>query len=256
MANEKTPANGNVGVWLIPANDLTDFRSPAAAEVNTNGLNVTAAVAWDGTTWPGNTESNDIDDRSLLDQGNATSRGFAQFEGTLSFFRPKPGDTASIAAQAWDLLRSPRVDLFVITRVLQGTTGQETDLAAGQWINVYKFITDTVNDDTEGEDSYKFIVGLMPQGQLAVQTQGKNAGPVVTEATGSTSLSVGDHLPLRATLGGHRATQAVTWVSSDQDVALVSTNGVVTAVSEGSADITATHDAATGASTPIAITVS
>lgn len=255
MADEKVTSNGNVHVWILLEADLANYLSPTATEINTDGLNVTDAVAWDGTTWPGNTESNDVDDRSLLDRGNAVSRGFGQFEGTLSFFRPKPGDTTSIYAQAWALLKTPRVPVYVVTRVLQGTEGVETPVAAGDWVNVYKFITDTVNDDTEGEDSYKFIVTFLPQGELAVQTQVKNA-TAVTLAPLTLALAVGAHGVVRATLGGHRASQVVTWASSNQAVATVSQSGVVTAVSAGTANITATHDAATGATTACVVTVS
>jgi hypothetical protein len=255
MADEKITSNGNVDVWAIPIVDLTIYEAPDVTEVNTDGTRLTPAISWDGTTWPGNTESNDVDDRSLEDRGNATTRGFAQFEGTLSLFRPKPGDTSSEAAIAWALLKTPRVDMYVITRVLQRTTGVATPLAAGDWVNVYRFTTDTVNDDTEGEDSYKFIVTLLPQGELAVQTQAKNA-TAVTLSPLTLALGVGASKVVRATLGGHRATQVVTWSSSDQAVATVSQNGVVTGVSAGTSNITATHDAATGATTVCVATVS
>jgi len=254
MADEKVTSNGNVDIWIIPKADVADYRSPTETEINTYGTRVTPAIAWDGTTWPGNTESNDVDDRSLEDRGNATSRGFAQFEGTLAFFRPKWDDTSSEAAEAWNLLKTPRVPVIVVTRVLQRTTGVATPAAAGDWISVYEFITDTVNDDTEGEDSVKFVVGLMPQGNLAVNTQVKNA-TAVTIAPLTLALDVGDHGVVKATLGGHRATQVVEWSSSDESVATVSSNGVVTAVGAGTANITATHDAATGATTPCVVTV-
>lgn len=254
MADEKISANGNVDIWVIPKADVADYRSPTATEINTHGTRVTPAVAWDGVTWPGNTESNDVDDRSLEDRGNATSRGFAQFEGTLAFFRPKPDDTSSDAALAWDLLKTPRIEVIVVTRVLQRTTGVATPAAAGDWINVYEFITDTVNDDTEGEDSVKFIVSLLPQGNLAVNTQVKNA-TAVSLAPLTLSLAAGAHGVVRATLGGHRATSVVEWTSSNEAVATVSANGVVTAVAAGTANITATHNAATGATTPCVVTV-
>ena len=47
----------------------------------------------------------------------------------------------------------------------------------------------------------------------------------------------------------------VKWVSSDPAKATVSPNGVVTGVAAGTADITATHPAASGASTEIKVTV-
>lgn len=254
MADEKATSNGNVTIWVVPEAEIANYQSPTAAEIN-GGVDVTDAVAWEGTTFPGATESNDIDDRSIRDRGNATSRGFAQFEAVLSLFRPLPSDTTSEAAIAWDLLKTPRVPSYVVTRVLQAPEGTPTPAAAGQWISVFRMISDTVNDDTEGEDSVKYIVSFLPQGELSVYTQVKNATPV-TVTVADAALSVGEHTVARATLGGKRATQVVNWTTSDADVATVSPNGVVTGVSAGTASISATHPAATGATTPVTVTVS
>lgn len=254
MADEKVTSNSNVDLWVIPEADVADYRSPTATEINTYGIRVTPALAWEGTTWPANTDSNDIDDRSVEDKGNATTRGFAQFEGTGAFFRPLASDTTSEAAIVWDFLKTPRVPVYLVTRIVQRTEGVATPAAAGDWISVYRMISDTVNDDTEGEDSYKYIVTFLPQGELSVYTQVKNAGPI-TVTVADAALTAGDITVARASMGGKRATQAVTWTTSDATVATVSPNGVVTAVAAGSADIAATHPAATGATTPVAVTV-
>ncbi len=254
MADEKTTSNSNVDLWVIPEADVADYRSITATEINTFGVRVTPALAWEGTTWPANTESNDIDDRSVEDKGNATSRGFAQFEGTAAFFRPLASDTTSEAAVVWDLLKTPRIPVYLVTRIVQRTEGVATPAAAGQWISVYRMISDTVNDDTEGEDSYKYIVTFLPQGELSVYTQVKNAGPVIVTIADA-ALAVGDVSVARATLGGKRATQVVTWTTSNPAVATVSPNGVVTAIATGTANISATHPAATGATTAVPVTV-
>lgn len=255
MADEKATSNGNVEVWAIPVTDIADINAPTAAEINA-GVYLADAIAWDSTTYPANESSNDVDDRSLRDKGNATSRGYAQFAATLAFFRPVPGDTTSEAAIAWDLFRTPRIPILLVTRVLQTTEGVYTPAVAGEWVSVYQFITDTVNDDTEGEDSYKYIVNFLPQGAVAVNTQVKNDTPVLLTATGPTAIDVDEHLAIRATLGGKRATSAVIWSSSNPLVAEVSQTGVVTGVAAGTASITATHASATGTSTPVSITVS
>ena len=257
MADQKVTANGNVQIWLVPSTGIANFRSPTAAEINA-GVNVSNAIAWEGTTIPTATESDDVDDRSLLDKGNATTRGAAQFEAALNFFTPSNHlDLTDLYARVYDLLRIPRVPLYAVVRVLQAPEGVATAASAGQWISVYRFLTDSWIDDISEDDSYKYAVGFLTQGELAVYTQVKNATPVtVVNASGSGALTVGDHAVLRATLGGKRATQVVTWVSSNPAVASVSPNGVVTGVSAGTANITATHPAATGVSTPIAIKVS
>lgn len=249
-------SNGNVRVWLVPANGIANYKAPTAAEINA-GLDVTDAIAWESTTFPVASESEDVDDRSLRDKGNATGRGTAQFEAALNFFYPKDlTDTVSDYGKAYNMLRVPRVPLYVVTSVLQAPEGVATPVSAGDWVSVYRFLTDAWTDDIEGDDSYKYAIGFLTQGEVAVYTQVKNSGPVVvSSAPGSNSIGVGDSVALRATLGGKPATQSVEWHSSNIGVATVSPNGVVTGQSAGSADITATHPAATGASTAKAITV-
>ena len=254
MVDTKVQSNGNVTVWAVPATGLADCLSPTALEINA-GLDITDAMAWDGTTFPTATESNDVDDRSLRDKGNATSRGFPQFEFTPTFFRPRDVlDVTSDYGKAFQMFKTPRVPIYVITRVLQVTEGVHVDASAGEWISVFRFITDAVSDDTEGEDSYKYTVTHLPQGEISVYTQVKTAGPVVVTVN-SAALTVGQHSTSLALLGGKYATQNVTWSSSDPSVATVSQNGVVTAVAAGKANITATHPAATGATVPVVVTV-
>lgn len=249
-------SNGNVQIWALLASAVADPNAPTAAEVNA-GLHVTDAIAWDSTTFPTGTESEDQDDRSLFDKGNATSRGASQYEAELNFFYPADlSDTTTDYGKAFQFFKTPGVDVILVVRVLQGTTSVYTPAAAGQWVSVYKFQTDSWTDDVEGDDSNKYAIGFLTQGVSVVYTQVKNATPVtVTNASGSASIAVGGHVVLRATLGGKRATQVVTWTSSDPGVASVSPNGVVTGQSTGSADIIASHPAASGPSTAVAITV-
>lgn len=257
MADLKVTSNGNVEIWAVPVAGIANIAAPTATEINA-GIVLSNAVAWEGSDFPANDESNDVDDRSILDKGNATSRGFAQFGATLAFFRPVQGDTTSEYALAWTFFKTPRVPVILVVRVLQGTEGVHVNAAAGQWVTLYQFITDTVNDDTEGEDSYKYIVNFLPQGNLAVNTQVKNATPptVTPSSLALTAATGANHSKtLRAVLGGKRATQVVTWTSANPAVATVSTNGVVTGVSAGSTTVTANHPSASAASTTVAITV-
>jgi len=256
MADTKVTSNGNVQYWVIAEASLTNPDAPSATEINTSGLNISDAISWDTSTFPGATASNDIDDRSIMDKGNATSRGFAQFSGDISLFRPyNVKDVTSTYGKAFQFFKTPRFPLYVIARALQGTTGTSGNVAAGDWVDVYKFMAASFVDDTEGEDSVKYSVSLMPQGTVYVNTQVKNATAVSLTAVGTGTLAVGAKRVIRATLGGKRATQAVRWSSSNDAVATVSQNGVVTGVSAGTADITATHPAATGVTTAVTITV-
>lgn len=77
--------------------------------------------------------------------------------------------------------------------------------------------------------------------------------------TGGLTLAPGDTAHLSAVLtagGGTASDRVVTWASSDPDVATVDASGVVTAVAEGSATVTATSGTANGSTTLTVTTAS
>lgn len=253
MADTKIMSNQQVTVWWVPAAGLADYESPTAAEINA-GVNLSAAIAWDGYEL-GATESNDTDDRSLVDAGNAVTAGFEQFGATLTFFRSlDPNDVTSDFVKAWETFKTGRVHGYLITRVIAPAGGPLAQAAAGDIVSVYRFMADYVADDTEGEDSVKFIVGFLPQGQIKVNTVVKTAA-AVTVAPATLALDVGDKGLATAAIAGRSFTQGVRWASSAPNIASVSQNGVVTALAAGTANITADHPAATGPGT-CAVTVS
>lgn len=256
MADTRVYSNGYLDIVFIPINGLTTPAGPLATEVNA-GLNISEAVAWDGSTFPAMSESSDVEDRGIKDAGNATSRGFAQYEGALTMFYPRDlKETATTFGKVFQMLKLPGGAYWVVTRVLQGVKGEVNPMTAGQFVSVYRFIADTFINELEGEDSYKYLVEMLQQGYAYPNTLLAPAGAIsVTNATGETEIAVNDHVVLRASLSGHRATQLVRWESSNPDVAYVSQNGVVTGISAGTADITATHPSATGPSTAVEITV-
>lgn len=260
MADEKVFADEYVDAIVIRQSQLTDPSAPSAAEIIANGINVSRSIAWDGTTWPNNTDSSDTDDRSIKDKGNATSRGYAQYEGTLNFFYPQDlADTTSDYGVTWQFFKdsSERIPVYLITRILQTTPGAVEDVAEGDIVSVFKMISDTNVDDTEGDDSYKYGVGFLPQGAAYPYTQvvGASKNAIVVTAPSGAAIGVGEHTALRATLNSKRWTNQCTWTSDDPTVATVSNNGVVTGVSAGTATITASH-AAGADSAGTAITVS
>ncbi len=77
----------------------------------------------------------------------------------------------------------------------------------------------------------------------------------ITLDQNSAELEAGDTLVLTAEILPEEADQSVTWESSDPDVASVDENGTVTAISEGTATITATSDADESLSDSCVITV-
>lgn len=257
MPDNRSFADGNVDVIIIRQNQLTDPTAPDITELNTNGINVSNAIAWEGTTWPSNTESNDVDDRSIKDAGNATSRGYAQYEATLSFFYPKTlTDTTSDYGKAYQFFKdaAARTPVYIVSRILQTTPNAITPVAEGDLVSVFKCSTDAFITDTEGDDSYKYTINFTPQGGVWPYTQAVDSPKSAIVVTGTAPTTVGQKRALRAALNSKRMTNQVTWTSSNPAVATVSQNGVVTAVSAGSANITASHPAGT-TSTPVALTI-
>lgn len=257
MADERFVGNKNVDLWWLDEGDYVDADSPTAAEINA-GLRLTPAVAWDGTTFPGATDSDSDADLGLWDDANATSRGAMQFDASINFFFPKDlTNTTTDYGKVYQQFRKLGLRGILVTRVTQLTaTGTVTPAAAGQWISVYKTITDGYQTDLEGDDSYKYAINYLPQGLVRVNTQVKNAAAIaITRLSATGSVAAGAKVVLRAAMGGHYATQVVDWKSSNPTVASVSQNGVVTAVASGTANITASHPAAPTATAHV-VTVS
>lgn len=169
IVGTKLQSNGNLAVYWVPQEDITDevtfLATPTDAQI-TGGVNLTSAIAWDGYEL-GASESNKIDDKGISDKSNAQVRGFAQFSGSLTFFRGITSETTGAYAEAFDTFKAAtdaRVNGYLVQRVGQGNTA----IVANDIVSIFKFIADAVMDNTEGEDSVKFMVKFQPQGQLAV----------------------------------------------------------------------------------------
>jgi hypothetical protein len=171
----KTTANGKIKVYWIPAANITGtedawIAAPDITDFSAAGsIDLTSAIAWDSYEL-GSTDSNKIDDRGIVDEGAVQERGFAQFAGSLMFFRGITSETTGAYYAAYEAFKAAtdgtRPVGFLVTRVgLPNTTA----LAAAQTVSVYKFIADAFMDNTEGEDSVKFMVNFAPQGKLGVK---------------------------------------------------------------------------------------
>lgn len=169
----KSTSNGKIKVWWVPVSAISGTEdafvsSPDVSDITAGGIDLTEAIAWDGYDL-GAQDSNKIDDRGIVDTGQVQSRGFAQFSGSLTFFRGITSETTGAYYNAFEAFKAAtdgtRPVGFLVTRVNVPTT---TSLAATQKLNVFKFIADAFMDNTEGEDSVKFMVNFMPQGKLGV----------------------------------------------------------------------------------------
>ena len=128
MADDKVFSNGNINVWVVPRIAIDDLANIPADVVNNDGINISDAISWSDTTLPHATGSDDIDDRSIMDRGNATSRGANNYEASLTLFYPRDvHDPNSLYKKAWDLFSQTRHQYVLVVRTLQGVQ-HETSL--------------------------------------------------------------------------------------------------------------------------------
>ena len=167
----KMQTNGNIKVYWVPTAEVTDeydFLSEPYDITIEAGIDLTNAIAWDSYDL-GATDSNKIDDRGIIDTGAVQERGFAQFSGSLMFFRGITSETEGAYYEAYEAFKAAtdgtRPQGYLVTRIGVPTA---TGFASGQKVNIFKFIADAFADNTEGEDSVKFMVNFAPQGKLAV----------------------------------------------------------------------------------------
>ena len=233
--------------WILDASmTAAQAASPPAAILNA-GLDLSPAIAWQDFAL-GNTDSDDVEDRGITDIGNAVSRGFANFEGTLAFFRDaNSADSTSDYVKAFNAFKTPRTYGYLVIRVADAKWN--APFTAGDRVSVYRFVADTIVDDTEGDDSVKFTVSFLPQGILFPAARVAAAGAITgVTATKSQTVAAGPYA-LAPVLASKSIRAQATYTSSDTTKARVTSNGVVIPVAAGTATITVNHPAATAAVT-------
>lgn len=165
----KIQSNGNLAVYWVPKAEISNeagFLADPTDYLINQGVNLTDAIAWDGYEL-GASESNKVDDKGIADASNAQNRGFAQFTGSLTFFRGITSESGTAYANAFDTFKAAtdaRPEGFLVSRIGAGAGV----VVAGDVVSIYKFIADAASDNTEGEDSIKFTVKFQPQGQMAL----------------------------------------------------------------------------------------
>ena len=229
--------------WVLDAS-MTPAQAavPPAAILNA-ALDLSPAIAWQDFAL-GSTDSDDVEDRGITDPGNAVSRGFSNFEGTLSFFRDSNlADSTSDYVKAFNAFKTPRTYGYLVIRVADRKWSDAW--TAGDRVSVYRFIADIITDDTEGDDSVKFTVNFLPQGLLYPAARVAAAGAISGVApTKSQTVAVGPYV-LSPILASKSVRAPATFSSSDPTKARVTANGVVIPVAAGTATITVNHPAAT-----------
>lgn len=271
MVNTKLNADGfAITAWWGLPNFAANPAKPTVAEL-TAATDVTTSIAWENFSF-GSQASNQTSDPSLGDTGNTQQRGFAQFGGAASFFYPFDYvDTSNPLLTTFNLLRAPRTVGYLIFRIdgLKTTSAQPDKTkgpVAGDFISVYKVMSDGWNDVNTGENAFKYTITFQPQGDLWINAQVNTTVTVVTPvAIGTTDYTVGGKTPLGSYLTGRQLAAAagiwngtpgwLNWTSSDPSVATVDKNGVVTGLAVGSTDITATDPNTGAVSSPLAVAI-
>jgi len=233
-------ANGFVKVaWILEAN-VANPAFPTPTELNTNGLDLSAAISWEDFAL-GSTGSDDIEDRALTDLGNAVSRGSANYEATLDFFRDLDNqDAASVYVDAFEAFRTADVVGYLVCRFVRPASAV---WAAGDTISVFKVIVSYSADMTSGDNSTKFQVNFLSQGALSTNTT-VASGSAVVGVPPTSSLAVGARLVLLPTLDGVSIRSRATYVSANPALVTVSNHGVVVGVATGGpVDVTVSYGA-------------
>lgn len=245
----KIKSNQNTGLWIGPASAVADKLDPKLAELLTLE-NVSEATKWDGFDF--NVEASDQDeDRALTDAAGASSRGYENFGGNVSFYKPQPDDTSSAYRKARNIAGKMHTELTVVQR--DGLPAS-TPFAAGQVVNVFHVISDA-RQEQRGDKNRYWTTNLKSKGFVGINRIIPSAVPTAVAITGGATVAVDKTIQLHATYEGNDITVGAVWKSSNESVAVVTKHGIVIGISEGTADITATYPGS-AAGTPTAFTVS
>lgn len=251
MTETRVLSNQRITVLLGPDTAIADYTQPKLSEI-LSLTNVSEAIRWSGFDFnlQASTSETDV---SLTDGAGSKSRGYTQFGGHIAFFTPKPTDTSSILRVARNIVKTPRTRLAVAIRTV---TLNSAGAAVGDVWNVYRTITDS-NTHERGKVSYAYTINFKAQDDNGVNRVLTAATPSKVILTPGSTLAVASGAVsfLKATFEGVNVTKGATYVSDAPAIATVDKHGIVTGISAGTANITASYPGS-ATSDPVATTVS
>lgn len=231
--------------WILDANMTTaEASAPTEAILNApTTVQLSPAIAWQDFEL-GATDSDDVEDRGITDPGNAVSRGFANWTGTLSFFRDANlNDATSDYVKAYQTFKVPRTYGYLVMRVAEKKWSDPWTV--GDRVSVFRFVADITVDDVEGDDSVKFTVNFLPQGFMFPYTIVRGSEPAgMTGVAATSTLEVGEYSLLTPAVSGKDVRASAKYTTSNANIVRVSANGVVSGVAAGTANVTVTHPSA------------
>lgn len=261
MTDTKMQSNGNVRLRVHASNAFSNYKWPTVAELNA-GLRLEDAVPWDGFDF-GIQASDTASTPPLSAKSIVESRSTANYGGGIPFWYPGYYDDASNQlSEVYDFFNPSgfeRVVCYISMSVDGeiGEVGQPADTylyAAGDFTSLYRVQAGAWDDMTEGDDPFYYTLNFLRNGALAAYTvAGATSTPTVVIPT-TLATNVGLKSLLAATVNTRPYNAGLTWSTSAPAVATVSQYGVVTALTAGTATITAAAPNSTATAT-CAVTV-
>lgn len=244
MVDEQLKSMGNVRFRWYDDTAFANFRWPLVAELNA-GQELEQVTLWDNFE-VGAQASETADAVPIAAKANVVRRAAANYGGGASFWYPGfRDDLTNAAALVYAALKEVHTPGYLVMSVDGeiGEAGQpdsDFTFADGDYLSVFKVITDEWDDMITGEDPFYYTRNFLKNGGLAVYTVASTTAPVLAvTGTGLTGAAGGLGF-VSATVNGRDYTRGVRWTTSDPAVATVSTTGVITRVGTGTATITAT----------------
>ena len=252
---------GNVRFRFYPENAFANFRWPTVAEMNA-GQELEQVTLWDNFE-VGAQASETSDAVPIAAKAAVVRRGAANYGGSASFWYPGyRADMTNAAALVYAALKEVHTPGFLALSV-DGEIGEPGQPAAnmtfanGDYVSIYKIMTDEWDDMITGEDPFYYTRNFLKNGGLASYTVVSTAAPVLAVSINAATGEAGDKLFASATINGRDYTRGVRWSTSNPSVATVSQTGVVTLLDDGTVDIIATvPGASTNITDDVEVTVS
>lgn len=155
--------NPNTTLWWFPEAALTTPSAPIDTDFATAGvINFSEAIVAGYTLNP--TDSDTQSSKSIVDEGSGQSKGAANYQGLISFFREADPatNTTSIYQLAYTTFKLKNVRGFWVRRIGKPNTAA---IAEDDLVDVFKFVSWTPRVETDGKGApIRFTVPFLAQG--------------------------------------------------------------------------------------------
>ena len=244
MVDTRLNSMGNVRFRWYDSTAFANLRWPLVTELN-SGQELEQVTLWDNFE-VGAQASETADAVPIGAKANVVRRAAANYGGTASFWYPGyRADLTNAAALVYAALKDLNTDGYIALSV-DGDIGEAGQPAAnmtfanGDLVTVMRVVTDEWDDMITGEDPFYYTRTFLKAGGFAPYTVASTGAPVLTVTIDDDAGAAGDLRFVTGEINDRDWTRGLVWSTSDDSVATVSATGVVTFLTDGTADITAT----------------